>query len=445
MLKISQARSDPNNFARFAFADSFGRPLMQAAVHRELQAFLTSHDRALIELPRDHGKSMQLCIRLLWELGHRPDLRIKLVCATEAIAAERGRFLRQSLGNNRLVRFVFPNLAPLAPWSDTRFTIRRPAETIGPSVTALGIGAALTGTRADLLVCDDVVDVRSLRSAADRESAKTYFRENLVNLLEPGGRIWMLFTPWHRDDLNAELKKHESFALFRRAVGDDLEPVWPEKWPRARLEERRREIGSTAFARAYRLTCVPDDALIIKPGLIQFWSGKQPYDRKILAVDPAISTRSTADCSALVVLGQTEKNEVHCLEAIARRVAAPQLVELIADADRRWEPDLILFEGVGGFAALYDLMRFNSNFGGKLVKVDHQTSKESRVQALSVHVENGRFRLEGAGGQVAPGQQALYDEMTSFPVGEHDDLVDAAALGVVYMLNHPSPRVWTFC
>ncbi len=85
---------------------------------------------------------------------------------------------------------------------------------------------------------------------------------------------------------------------------------------------------------------------------------------------------------------------------------------------------------------------FNSDFGGKLVKVDQHASKESRVQALSVHVEQARFLLEGAGGIAAPGQQALYDEMTTFPVGEHDDLIDAAAMGVQFLMNRPSPRVW---
>jgi predicted phage terminase large subunit-like protein len=350
--------------------------------------------------------------------------------------------LRQALADDSPARQVFPDLAPQAPWSDTRFTVRRPAETIGPSVTALGIGSALTGTRADLLVCDDVVDVRALHSPADRQRAKTYYHENLVNLLEPGGRIWSFYTPWHRDDLNAELKKNQSYALFRRSVGDDLEPVWPEKWPRERLEERRREIGATAFARAYRLVCVPDDALAIRPETIRCWSGTHPYDRKILAVDPATSTKPNADFSALVMFGQTEAKQIHCLEAIARRLAAPALIELIADADRRWNPDMILFEGVGGFAALFDLMRFNSNFGGKLVKVDQHSSKESRVQALSVHVEQGRFLLEGTGGVVSPGQQALFDEMTAFPVGEHDDLVDAAAMGVEFLMNRPSPRVW---
>src|ERR1051326_1864254 len=85
-LLARMARRDPNNFAEFAFTDSEGQPLCQALVHRELQAFLGRHARALVELPRDHGKSVQVCIRVLWELGRRPSLRVKLVCATEALA-----------------------------------------------------------------------------------------------------------------------------------------------------------------------------------------------------------------------------------------------------------------------------------------------------------------------------------------------------------------------
>ena len=63
-----RAIDDPSAFVEFAFTDSHGRLLRQAAVHRELQAFLTEHPRALIELPRDHGKSFQVCCRVLWEL-----------------------------------------------------------------------------------------------------------------------------------------------------------------------------------------------------------------------------------------------------------------------------------------------------------------------------------------------------------------------------------------
>ena len=262
----------PDAFVEFCFTDPLGRTLRQAAVHRELQAFLTTHRKALIELPRDHGKSMQVCGRVLWELGHNPALRVKFVCATDSLAAERGRFLREAIADNRRVRLVFPHLLPGSPWAAEAFTVARPADVIGPSVAAFGVGAGSTGARADLLVCDDIVDVRSLYSRADRERVKHEFRNNLLNLLEPDGRFWGLSTPWHADDLNAHLKANPAFHLFRRAVGPELEPVWPEKWPPETLAERMAEIGGSAFARGYRLVPINDGEVAVRPDWVQYWT-----------------------------------------------------------------------------------------------------------------------------------------------------------------------------
>src|SRR5262245_48276040 len=257
-----QASQSPNEFVELCFTDTLGRRLRQGQVHRDLQEFLGRHARALIELPRDHGKSLQVCIRVLWELGHDPSLRVKIVCASHAMAVERCRFLREAISHNPLVRLVFPDLRHAQPWGTTRFTIRRPADVIGPTLTAVGVGSVSTGSRADLLICDDIVDVKALRSRADRERVKAFFHENLMNLLEPDGRFWGLFTPWHKDDLNSDLKTNPAYTLFRRAVepmsgeqtaesgepnthGEDhagsphsalrspleeWQPVWPEKW-----------------------------------------------------------------------------------------------------------------------------------------------------------------------------------------------------------------------
>ena len=172
--------------------------------------------------------------------------------------------------------------------------------------------------------------------AAERERVKVFYRENLVNLLEPDGRLWNVFTPWHRDDLNAQLKKNDVYALFRRAVGDDLTPVWPEKWPRERLQERRNEIGETSFARAYRLVCVPDDAVPIHADWVQFWSAPAEYDRVILAVDPAVSAACTADASALVVLAKRRPAD-SCLQALAVGCRY-RTWSLIATKDQQWHP-----------------------------------------------------------------------------------------------------------
>ena len=167
------------------------------------------------------------------------------------------------------------------------------------------------------------------------------------------------------------------------------------------------------------------------------------YEQTVLSVDPAVSSNPGADRTALVTLGKTATNQIHCLEAFARRVSAPELMQLIDDADRRQRPDAILFESNAAFAGLRDLLARHARFGPKIQSVVQTRDKASRVAAFSVPVENGTFRLRGAGpNHVDPGQQELWDEMTSFPLGEHDDLLDAAATGVAWMLERREPRIW---
>jgi predicted phage terminase large subunit-like protein len=117
-------------------------------------------------------------------------------------------------------------------------------------------------------------------------------------------------------------------------------------------------------------------------------------------------------------------------------------VSLIEAIDRRWSPAVIVFEGNGAFRGIADLMTRQSAFGPKVRVVNQSKDKGSRVAAFSVPVANGSFRLKGVGGAVDPGQQELLDEMTTFPVGEHDDLLDAAATGTAFLLNAAEPRVF---
>jgi predicted phage terminase large subunit-like protein len=471
-----EARDDPNVFISYCFTDPLGHCIQQAPIHAELQAFLSRHPRALIELPRDHGKSFQVCCRIVWELGRNVELRVKVVCATGAIAGERARFIREAIENNKRVRLVFPELQPGKPWGAASFAVARSGDAIGPSVTAYGVGAGSTGTRADLLVCDDVVDVRSLHNCSERDRVGEHFHDNLMNLLEPEGRFWGLFTPWHGDDLNARLKKNPVYTLFRRAIGPNFEPVWESKWPAQRLRERKAEIGSVSFARGYHLRPIAEEDTPIRPEWVRFWLEPADCDMVVLSVDPAVSTRAGADASALVVLGRTatshkfeirnpksemrtpsaasdsdfelrisnfSQTEVRVLAATARRVPAPELVSLIDALDQQWNPAVILFESNAAFLGIKDLLVRHARFGPRVKGVTQSADKAARVAAFSVAVENGSFRLKGnAAGSVDVGQRELFDEMTTFPCGEHDDLLDAAATGCAYLLDRREPRVW---
>jgi predicted phage terminase large subunit-like protein len=425
------------------FADASGLPLRQAQIHVELQQFLSNHKHAIVELPRDHGKSTQVCIRVLWELGRDPTLRICIVCANEERARERMVFLRNEIAHNRYLRSVFPGMIPRTPWTETHFNVQRPSNVIGHSVTAFGVGASSTGIRSDLLICDDIVDVRAMHSRPIRERTKEYFRNNLMNLLEPTGRCWSLSTPWHRDDLNSELKQQPAFALFRRPIGPDMEPIWPERWSRERLIQREQEIGTASFARGYRLAPVSQTETPIRPEWVSYWLEPEPLEQIILSIDPAVSVKPASDASALVVLGKTPDGVVRCLHAVAHRARLPDLVRHIQNLDKVWNPQVILFESNGPFGGIRDLLIHNTPFGSKVRGITRNENKLIRVESFSIWVQKGRFQLRGSEeNQVHPSQNELFDEMTMFPFGDHDDLVDAAAMGTTWLLLRKEPGIW---
>jgi phage terminase large subunit-like protein len=449
-----QASLDPGQFLQRCLLEVDGGAWNWGWVHEEVQEFLSCYSHALVALPRDHGKTTQVCGRLVWELGRTRQLRIKVVCATEAIATERGRLLREWLERQEGPRHeVFPQLRPDRPWRSRTLQVERGERLLGPSLATFGVGGGSTGTRADLLVCDDIVDVRAIRSRVVREWVCSYFHENLLNLLEPDGRCWLLFTPWHRDDLGARLQKNLMYGLLRRAVTHALDPVWPGRWNPSRLQARRLEVGSTAFGRGYRLVPIPEGETLMRPDWVRFWEEAAPVEQVVLAVDPAVSRSATADRSALVVLGRVRRQdpqltwsegvEVRVLACTARRVETPELLLLLEQWDRQWQPSVILFESNAAFAGLRDLLVQHRLFGGRLKSIVHTADKASRFAAFSVAVENGVFRLQGDGqGQPEMTQRELYDEMITFPWGEHDDLLDAAAMGCSYLLHRPEPRCW---
>ena len=267
-----------------------------------------------------------------------------------------------------------------------------------------------------------------------------------MNLLEPDGRLWSLFTPWHPDDLNAELKTTGVYPLFRRAVGPNLEPVWAEKWPTEKLAERRREIGDASFARGYLLQNADETERVIRPEWVSFWDGPLPreaFDEVVLSVDPAVSASATADATGLVTVGRvSESNEIRVLDATAVRAASPDLGGHIAAADARWHPDRIVFEANGAFEAVRQLYVRTESFGPKLSPVKQSKSKGVRLAALAVPVKNGAVKLHGERGRVADGQRELFDEMTAYPFGRHDDLADALATAVADLLHRTTPRLW---
>ena len=275
-----------------------------------------------------------------------------------------------------------------------------------------------------------------------------------MNLLEPEGRFWSLFTPWHGDDLNARLKKNPAFSALPPADRPGFRAGLAREVAPRTAHERKDEIGSASFARGYQLMPLADEDTPIRPEWVRFWTEPAQYDYGSCRSTRPSRPSAKADASALVVLGKTigrlskfgfsvpESQQIHVLEATARRVTAPNLMMLIDDCDQRWNPDVILFESNAAFLGIKDLLVQHARFGPRVKGITQSSDKGARVAGFSVAVENGSVRLKGDGAVVDEGQRSLFDEMITFPYGDRDDLLDAAATGAAHLLAYREPRIW---
>jgi predicted phage terminase large subunit-like protein len=263
---VRLARTDFGAFMEYVFVDDSGRGFSQQWFHDEWADGMDRHDRLLIICCRDTGKTTQVVGRAIWELGRNPDLRIKIVCASDGKAKERLFEIVQHIEQNPRVREVFPNLEPAerGSWSKHQIVVRRNAMHRDASVEALGIGSTATGGRADLLIADDVVDRRNaLEMPAMREGIKQAWKSDWTNLLEPGGRIWYICTLWHKClpvdapvmTANGIIKAGAVTLSTRLRTGSNL-------WECSHAVTRRQYIGKLVSMRVGGMTdplrCTPE-------------------------------------------------------------------------------------------------------------------------------------------------------------------------------------------
>ena len=444
LAQIRTAQRDPLAFFEYAFRDDrTWEPLETQWYQEEWGHALDTGTRVVIIAPRNHGKTTFLVARAIWELGRDPDLRIKIVCASDAKAMERLWEIVQHLRNNPRVREVFPHLEPAedAEWSKHKITVKRTARHRDASVEALGILSTVTGARCDLLIADDVVDQRNaLLMPALRAAVKSAWLNDWSLTLEPGARVWYLATPWHRDDLTAALQVNPAYTTIRYAVGADFGSLWPTKWPEARLRELILELGSPSFARAFRCEVTDEAGSLVREDWLAFAELEHdPAFRDRLnrlafltSYDTAIGTTEAHDWFASVTVAvDPDTRRVWVVDAWHAHMTIGQQAEVVAEEAARYQPVRVLIEKVGQSTLDEWAINKHPELAGLVQVTTPKVSKAIRLAGVTPLLEAGTVTFSGHLNPAAPGfdpsRGSLVGELVDFPLARNDDLADAWA------------------
>lgn len=401
--------------------------------HLDMLAFQGSHPQTLQLAPRGFGKSTVLNItRAIHEVLRNPDVRVLIVSNTQLQAEVFLREVKNHFEHNPLLRAVFGDFVSDQKW-DVREVIVRPRRSRAKESTlsCVGVGGPVVSRHYDLILADDLIDEESARTEGQRDKVQSSFHQSLMPTLEPHGRIHVLGTRYHYQDLYGHLIEtdYQDCHQVVRAIGHDGTTPWPEKFTLDWLARRRRAMGTILFNSQYQNDVEAMKGRIFKSEWLRYYEDAPPGLRVYQGVDLAISQRETADFFAIVTVGIDKQGDVYVLDALARRLTFRQQTELIAARFRDFDPIRTMVEANAYQAAqVEELMRSTKV---RVRAVTTTKDKVTRFLKLSALFEAGKVHFRR--GQM----DDLIEQLLLAPEGAHDDLVDALELAV----SQPQPNL----
>lgn len=242
--------------ALWNIVQGYGMPGLHIAMAHWLQKqWRQGHRELLLMAFRSSGKSTLVGLFSAWLLLNDPNLRIMVLAADLALARKMVRNVKRIIERHPLTQGLRPRLPD--QWAAEQFTINRPSELRDPSMLARGIGGNLTGSRADIIICDDV----EVPNTCDTRSKRAELRARLAEIeyiLVPGGLQLFVGTPHTYDTIYADGPPVDQgdgrafLAGFNRLelplLTENGKSRWPERFPQDQVDALRRRSGPSKFS-----------------------------------------------------------------------------------------------------------------------------------------------------------------------------------------------------
>jgi predicted phage terminase large subunit-like protein len=394
--------------------------------------------RLMITMPPRHGKSM-LASEFFpaWYLGRNPDHYVVAATYAQELADDFGRKVRNQIADPAYAQ-IFPGVGLKSDsTSSRRFHVTTPLDSFATGQNgayfAVGVGGPLTGRGAHLLLIDDPVKNREdAESEVIRKKTKDWYTSTAYTRLMPGGRIVVIQTRWHEDDLAGWLQeehKHEGWVILDLpAIDDDGQALWPEQYDIEALERIKRALPPRDWSALYQQRPSPETGDYFKREWVHL-ADHVPQMESMTRVggsDYAV-TSDGGDYTVHAVLGLDPEGKPWLLDLWRRQASSDVWVDAFCDLVKKWKPlgwaeeTGQIKSGVGPF-----LLRKQLDTGAYVAREQFPTRGDKAVRAQSFR---GLIATRGLYiHKDAPFVSDLISEMMSFPVGVHDDQVDALGL-----------------
>lgn len=416
--------------------------------------------RLLVTEPPQHGKSRLVSVHFpCWYLAHHPEKNIVQTSYAVSLALFHSRRARDFFVSPEF-KILFPGILHKPKTEgqksiqETRQTAQEWGTIYGGSYYAVGIGGGLTGRGMDIGIIDDPVkDASEANSETISNRNWDWYSQVFRTRLSPDAAIIVTMTRWSKKDLmqkildNMESGDSEKWDILHMPAlaveGNPNDPtnrkpgeaLWPWKFNREWLLSQKYAMdfkdGSKAFESLYQGNPTIAEGEIFKRDWWKYYNPKIEHSWSFIlqSWDTAFKDTKTADYSACTTWG-IEGSRYKLINMWRGKPEFPELKQVFVNLYNKYKPNLVIAEDKASGQSLIQELKRGTRIPILPVKPDG--NKIARANAQTPLIESGLVELP-------EGEIWLYDfieELSSFPYGEHDDIVDS----VVYALNELSKR-----
>ena len=442
LLKMDKQERCKENFMAFvgemwpSFISGRHHKIMADAFERVANGSLK---RLIINMPPRHTKSeFASYLFPAWFLGRFPEKKIIQTAHTAELAVGFGRKVR-NLVNSADYQAIFPTKLS----SDSKAAGRWNTDK-GGDYFAIGVGGAVTGKGADVLIIDDPHSEQeaALGNPEVYDRVYEWYSSGPRQRLQPGGAIVVVMTRWSKRDLtgqimaNAVKRDSDEWEVIEfPALLPSGSPLWPEFWSQKELESIKEEIPVGKWNAQYQQNPTSEEGAIIKREYWQIWEEDRPpaCEYVIQSWDTAFEKNSRADFSVCTTWGVFYRDNdngepiptIILLDCFKARMEFPELKKKAYELYREFEPDTLIIEKkAAGAPLIYELRAIG-------VPLSEYTPNKGADKIARVNAISDLFASGYVWCPETRGAEEVIAECAAFPNGDHDDIVDSTSQALI--------------